>query len=45
MWRDRPDSEDGLVALYIFDSEGVKSVKNGEVEALVAVDRSGGLGG
>jgi hypothetical protein len=41
MWRDRPDSEEGLAALYIFDGEGVKSVKNGDLETTVAVDRSG----
>lgn len=38
MLRDRPDSENGLVALYIFDAEGVKEAANGEP---LALDRTG----
>lgn len=38
MLRERPESESGLVGLYIFDSEGVKNAQNGEP---VATDRSG----
>lgn len=38
MLRERPDSESGLVGLYIFDGEGVKTAQNGEP---VAMDRSG----
>jgi hypothetical protein len=37
MMRERPESESGLVGLYIFDSEGVKNAQNGEP---VALDRS-----
>lgn len=37
MMRERPDSESGLVGLYIFDAEGVKNAQNGEP---VASDRS-----
>lgn len=39
MMRERPDSETGLVAMYIFDAEGVKDATNGEP---VALDRTGG---
>jgi hypothetical protein len=43
MWRDRPDNEEGLAALYVFDTEGVKAVgAEGGADALVAVDRTGG---
>jgi hypothetical protein len=38
MMRDRPDTENGLVGLYIFDREGVKTAQNGEP---VAMDRAG----
>jgi hypothetical protein len=38
MMRDRPDTENSLVGLYIFDNEGVKTAQNGEP---VAMDRSG----
>lgn len=38
MMRERPESESGLVGLYIFDNEGVKTATNGEP---VALDRSG----
>eukprot|EP00879_Flechtneria_rotunda_P000467 GHRR01000568.1.p1 GENE.GHRR01000568.1~~GHRR01000568.1.p1 ORF type:complete len:1094 (+),score=373.48 GHRR01000568.1:402-3284(+) len=37
MMRERPDTEAGLVALYIFDVEGIKEASNGE---LVAMDRT-----
>lgn len=37
MLRERPESESGLVGLYIFDNEGVKAAQNGEP---VAMDRS-----
>lgn len=44
MWRDRPDSDEGLVALYIFDGEGVKVVNSDAGgEQFVAMDRTGGL--
>jgi hypothetical protein len=42
MMRERPESEAGLTALYIFDAEGVKAAQNGEP---VALDRSGGFVG
>jgi hypothetical protein len=38
MMRERPDSEAGLVGLYIFDAEGAKATAAGEP---VATDRSG----
>lgn len=38
MVRERPDSEAGLVGLYIFDAEGAKASAAGEP---VATDRSG----
>ncbi|KAI8473932.1 MAG: concanavalin A-like lectin/glucanase [Monoraphidium minutum] len=38
MWRGRPDSEEGLAALYIFDSEGVRA--GGDAAAPVALDRT-----
>jgi hypothetical protein len=42
MFRDRPDTEEGLAALYIFDADGVKSVKAADSsDMLVATDRSG----
>jgi hypothetical protein len=37
MLRERPESESGLVGLYIFDNDGVKEAQNGEP---VATDRS-----
>lgn len=37
MLRERPESESGLVGLYIFDNDGVKTAQNGEP---VAMDRS-----
>ncbi|KAI8469316.1 MAG: concanavalin A-like lectin/glucanase domain-containing protein [Monoraphidium minutum] len=41
MWRDRPDGEEGLVALYIFDSEGIRAAGSGSPgEMTVAVDRT-----
>ncbi|KIY95455.1 hypothetical protein MNEG_12507, partial [Monoraphidium neglectum] len=43
MWRNRPDNEEGLAALYVFDTEGVKAVgAEGGADALVAVDRTDG---
>jgi hypothetical protein len=40
MMRERPDSEAGLVGLFIFDAEGAKATAAGEP---VATDRSGEL--
>lgn len=37
MVRERPDTEAGLVAMYIFDTEGVKEAANGDA---VALDRT-----
>lgn len=49
MWRERPDTEEGLAALYIFDAEGIKDAAGNTAstasgpqagEALSAVDRT-----
>jgi hypothetical protein len=40
MMRERPESDGGLLGLYIFDAEGVKDTANGES---VALDHSGTL--
>jgi hypothetical protein len=42
LWRERPDTEDGLAALYIFDGEGVKSVGGANPDQMIAVDRTSG---
>ncbi|GBF95915.1 hypothetical protein Rsub_08038, partial [Raphidocelis subcapitata] len=42
MWRDRPDTEEGLAALYIFDGEGVKSLGGANPDQMIAVDRTSG---
>lgn len=39
MLRERPDTETGLVAMYIFDAEGIKESANGDP---LALDRTGG---
>lgn len=40
MWRERPDTEDGLAALYIFDADGIKDAGGGGSVVAVATDRS-----
>ena len=43
MLRERPESDNGLAALYIFDNDGVKAFKgdNGAGDQLLAMDRTG----
>jgi hypothetical protein len=45
MFRDRPASQDGLVSLFVFDAESIKTIKIGDGgaggETVVAVDKMG----
>ena len=40
MWRERPESEEGLSALYIFGADGIKGADAAGGTAAVALDRS-----